>query len=83
MINLEYDGKSLEIDFKDESGALTLNVAQFNLENSNLVIGMNLRIPIHTSIETIKQILISRLSNNIKISFSGEKSLYMFQRKVV
>lgn len=73
MINLEYDGKSLEIDFKDESGALTLNVAQFNLENSNLVIGMNLRIPIHTSIETIKQILISSLSSNIKISFSGEK----------
>lgn len=77
-INLEYDGKSLEIDFQDESGILTLNVAQFDLNNFNLVIGMNLRVPIHTSIETIKQKLNSNLSKEITISFSGEKqALYV------
>lgn len=73
MIGLEYDGKSLGINFKDESGILTLNVAQFDLRDSNLVIGMNLRIPIHTGIESIKQELNNSLSKEIKISFSGEK----------
>ncbi len=84
MIGLEYNGKSLGIDFKDESGPLTLNVAQFNLENSNLVIGMNLRIPIHTSIDTIKQKLSNSLPKEIKISFSGEKEpLYVSKESLI
>lgn len=34
-INLEYYGKNLAINFKDESGNLTLNVGNFALENIN------------------------------------------------
>ena len=37
----DYTGKGLKIDFKDESGILTLNTAQFILENNNLSIGFN------------------------------------------
>lgn len=54
-IGNEYSGKSLGINFEDESGKLTLNVGHLNFKNSNLEIGMNLRIPIHTSVDIIKQ----------------------------
>ena len=54
-IGTEYSGKSLGIDFEDESGKLTLNVGKLTLENSTLEIGMNLRIPIHTSDTVIKE----------------------------
>lgn len=42
----DFTGKSLGINFKDESGNLTLNTAQFFLENDYLSIGFNLRIPV-------------------------------------
>lgn len=77
-IGLEYNGKSLGINISDESGLLTLNIAQFNLKDSNLIIGMNLRIPIHTSIDYIKKKLTSSAPICIKVDFSGEKeALYI------
>ena len=42
----DFTGKNLGIDFKDESGNLTLNTAQFILDNNILNIGFNLRIPV-------------------------------------
>jgi len=42
----DYTGKGLGIDFKDESGIITLNTAQFILESNYLSIGFNLRIPV-------------------------------------
>lgn len=78
-INLQYDGKDLGIDRSDESGTLTLNVAQLSLDGSNIRLGMNLRIPIHTSIDEIKEEIIKQFkSTNITVSFSGEKNpLYL------
>ena len=77
-IGLEYDGKKLGINIEDESGALTLNVAQFDLKNNELVVGMNLRIPIHTTIDTIKEKFITSLTPSICVQFSGEKkALYV------
>ncbi|MBO5478589.1 MAG: dipeptidase PepV [Clostridia bacterium] len=77
-IGLKYNGESLGIHIIDESGLLTLNVAQFDLKDSNLVIGINLRIPIHTSIKTIKEKITSSLPHSISINFSGEKEpLYL------
>ena len=43
-INTEYNGKSLGINFEDESGKLTLNIGNLSLENSILKFGMNIRI---------------------------------------
>lgn len=53
-INTEFDGKSLGINFKDESGTLTLNVGNFSLKNNVLQFGVNLRIPISVSINEIE-----------------------------
>lgn len=73
-IGLEYDGKKLGINFKDESGSLTLNVAQFDLKDSKLLLGINLRIPVHTSIDLIKETLTSSIPSSMQVKFSGEKN---------
>ena len=41
------------IDFKDESGKLTLNVGNLKFYEKYLQLGINLRIPINTSIDTV------------------------------
>ncbi len=56
-INTEYDGKSLGIDFKDESGFLSLNVSSFRKNNSLYELSINLRIPVLTPILSIGNIL--------------------------
>lgn len=56
-INTEFYGESLGIDFKDESGKLTLNVGNFNFYENYLQIGINLRIPINTSIDTVTNLI--------------------------
>ena len=79
-VNTEYDGKSLGISFKDESGNLTLNVGDFSLENNILKIGMNLRIPINTSISDIENSFNILCSNYNNIEFettSTEDFLYV------
>ncbi len=72
-LKLEYDGSSLGIHLQDESGHLTLNVAQLMIKDSNLILGMNLRIPIHTTLNFIKEKLKSSLPSSMSISFFGEK----------
>lgn len=74
-IHTQYNGDDLNINLPDESGKLTLNVARFFLENDTLGISMNLRIPIHTNIDTVK----SKFNNifedsSIKVGFDGEKN---------
>lgn len=56
-INTEFYGESLGINFKDESGKLTLNVGNFNFYENYLQIGINLRIPINTSIDTVTNLI--------------------------
>lgn len=79
-IKTEYDGKSLGINFGDESGKLTLNVGSFSLENSILEIGMNIRIPINTPVDTIKDVFNEKCSLNYNLSFNEKSynpSLYL------
>lgn len=74
-IHTEFDGKSIGINFEDESGKLTFNVAKFYLENGILGISSDLRIPIHTSIKTIKNIINELFSHsNIMVNYDGEKT---------
>lgn len=68
-IGTEYDGKRLGINYKDESGNLTLNVGKISLENHILKMGLNLRIPIHTSIEEIENTFFTCLSDYLEISY--------------
>ena len=73
-IGTEYNGHRLGIDFKDESGNLTLNVGNISLENNLLKIGMNLRIPINTDFNIIKNTFIQKIYDSIECNFVGEKA---------
>ena len=68
-IHTEYDGKSLSMNYKDESGNLTLNVGKINFSNNILEIGLNLRIPIHTSIEKVENTFLACLSDYTDIIY--------------
>ena len=68
-INTEYNGESLGINYKDESGILTLNVGNLSLDNNVLKIGLNLRIPISVPIENIENTFMKCLSNYKKINY--------------
>lgn len=61
---------------EDESGVLTSNVGFIDYADGNLKIGLNLRVPVNTSLEEIKQ-RYNNLENdfeNLKIDFTGEQS---------
>ena len=68
-INTEYDGKSLNMNYKDESGVLTLNVGNISLDNNILKMKLNLRIPISISVENIENLFISALANYKEITY--------------
>lgn len=68
-IHTEYDGKSLSMNYKDESGNLTLNVGKILFENNILKIGLNLRIPIHTSIKEIESTFLTCLAHYPEIQY--------------
>ncbi len=72
-INLEYNGKSLNIDFKDESGPLTLNIGNMSLENNILKIGMNLRVPVHSKLEDIEALFAKHISCYDNLTYLTEK----------
>lgn len=73
---LDFNGNKLNINIPDESGELTLNVAQFYIENNTLKIGFNLRVPINTKFELIEEkfCLICKEFDNIYCEFTGKKS---------
>lgn len=49
----DYSGSNMKINIKDESGALTLNTSQLYIKDNKINIGINLRVPIHTSMDDI------------------------------
>ena len=53
FIGDDYLGTRLGINVKDESGNLTLNTSQFFIKDNKLHIGINLRIPVKYSIDSI------------------------------
>lgn len=78
-IKTEFDGKSLDIDFEDESGKLTLNVGDFKFYENYLQLGINLRIPINTSIDTITNLIDLKCKNySLDTYVAGvQESLYV------
>lgn len=63
----DYTGKNLGIDFKDESGILTLNTAQFILEDNILSLGFNLRIPVTIDYNRIEKEFKKYCNENLEI----------------
>ena len=56
-INTEFNGESLDINFEDESEKLTLNVGHLKFYENYLQIGINLRIPVNTPIDTVTNLI--------------------------
>lgn len=75
FINTQYDGKNLGIDFKDETGSLTLNVGNFILEDNKLKIGMNLRIPVTFSTNKINEIFLNFAKSYSKLCYKNVQKL--------
>ncbi len=78
-INLETDGKSLGINFKDEMGELTLNLARLYIEDNKIIAGANLRVPVTINIDNVENEIKKSLScENVDILFKDRKdSLYI------
>lgn len=72
-IHTQYDGKNLGIDFKDESGSLTLNVSDLKLENKFIKIGMNLRIPVTIPIIDVGNAFLKQTSSYINVDFQTKE----------
>ena len=66
----DYTGKNLEINFEDESGILTLNTAQFTLEDNILSLGFNLRIPVTIDYNIIEEAFKKYCTNDLEINVS-------------
>lgn len=79
-INTQYNGENLEINVEDETGNLTLNVGKLDLQNDIISIGLNIRIPIETSIDEIESKISKKIKKYSNISFfttNHNPSLYI------
>ena len=70
LIGTQYNGSSLGVDFEDESGKLTLNVGQFSLQNDTLSLGLNVRIPIHTPVDVIRNAFLKHCTSYPNLTFT-------------
>ena len=74
----DYTGKSLGINYKDETGFLTLTTSQFFLDNDYLNIGFNLRIPATIDYTIIEKAFKKYCSNNLELVISKfQEPLYI------
>lgn len=69
-INTEFNGASLGINYKDESGMLTLNAAKLTIEDNKLKIGFNLRIPVHTKIQEVEEKIIEKCNKYENVNYN-------------
>ncbi len=74
-INTTLNGESLGINCEDESGDLTLNVANAEFKDNNLTIGLNIRTPVTIYSSIVKQKITDNVQEytNIFVKFSDEK----------
>ena len=80
-IGTEFNGKSLGINFEDESGKLTLNVGNFKFYENHLQIGINLRIPINTTIDAVANLIDLECKNYSLDTYIAEKQNTLYVPK--
>ncbi|MCI8362010.1 MAG: M20 family metallopeptidase [Clostridia bacterium] len=73
----DYSGSNMKINIKDESGALTLNTSQIYIKDNKINIGINLRVPIHTSMDDIINIFYKYFGNFSIGVIRTQKPLYV------
>lgn len=71
LIGDDYTGKNLGLNIQDESGTLTLNTSQLYIKDNKVNIGINLRVPVHTTPE--------KIVNTFKENFKSEVSILRIQ----
>lgn len=76
LIGDDYTGKNLKLNINDESGTLTLNTSQLYIKDNKYVIGINLRIPVHTTPDFIISTFKKNFKENIEI-IRMQNSLYI------
>lgn len=79
-INTTLYGELMGINVEDESGKLTLNVANTKFENNSLTLGLNLRIPVTIYPAIVKQKINDTILdyNGLELEFNSEKpALYI------
>jgi len=76
----DYTGKGLGINFEDESGILTLNTAQFFIENNCFNIGFNLRIPVTYDYNNIEKEFNKYCNSNLKVTVSRIQEPLYYQK---
>ena len=80
LIGIQYNGENLGINYEDESGKLTLNVGNCKIENNEIQIGMNLRIPVTIDIEKIEKRFNELVDNSKSLEIANKatkKPLYI------
>ena len=74
----DFSGKNLNINYKDESGGLTLNTSQFTLENNIISLGFNLRIPVTINYNIIEEHFKKYCSKNLRVQIARiQEPLYI------
>lgn len=74
----DYTGQKLGINFKDETGILTLNTAQFILKDNELSLGFNLRIPVTIDYNKIEKEFQKYCNENLEIKIARiQEPLYI------
>ena len=77
-IGNSYTGEGLGLNCKDESGSLTLNTAQFILENNMLSLGFNLRIPVTVDYNRAEEQLKKYCTNGLSVEVARiQEPLYI------
>lgn len=77
-IGNDYTGQKLGINFKDESGILTLNTAQFILKDDVLSLGFNLRIPVTIDYNKIEKAFKKYCNENLETKIARiQEPLYI------
>ena len=77
-IGNDYTGQKLGINFKDETGILTLNTAQFILKDNVLSLGFNLRIPVTIDYNKIEKEFQKYCNENLEIKIARiQEPLYI------
>lgn len=78
-----YTGSNMQINFKDESGVLTLTPSQLYIVNNTLNLAINLRIPVSVKINRIETIFKSTFSGNIVSTISSNPALFINKNNVL
>ena len=77
-IGMEYDGKSLGVDFFDrESGNLTLNIGTAMFNENRIEYGINIRYPVTVDKDLIKDTIKAKYSNIDIVETDFKKPIYI------